>query len=148
MVRTTVTVQLTGIDQLKKFAADVDEAVKKIHGRRISITVETSHHQRGVISQVLKPASLSQMMTAFSERVVRAHHQHIGLRGGVDRPGPLVRNEVQKFVGEQLRRPKGRFGGFAGLTLREQAIIAVNEQVKILPNNQALRMWLKAIRTG
>ena len=137
----TITVFASGIDQLEKFANDLDRVSKRIHGRTFKVFVEP------VPSQIRKPMSLGDAMS-FASDLIRQHHLSVGLRPDVDGLGGGERQLVKSFVAKQAglvrSRPSGGRQGNAG-TLRQQGIQAFAQAQQILPGNRVLQVGQAAL---
>ena len=137
-------VSLRGQSELRAFARDVEEAVKRIDGKRFTIFVEREPLATQLPNRV--PITIGKAMQ-FANELIGAHHIRLLGKPLSDghATGANERAVVQKFVSEmaQVRKPSPR--QVPRRSLREEAQIALAQARNILPANRALETANKAL---
>ena len=140
-----IQVKLHGQSQLQAFARDVEEAVRKIHGKSFTIFIEKDDRLATQLPN-RHPVSVGRAMR-LADDIIKAHHLRVFRKpvadGGI---GPSERAVVQQFVSEMAHvRPAPPKRG-RSTSLREEAQIAMGQARSLLPKNRALAMVSKGLR--
>lgn len=126
----SITVKVSGIDQLEKFASDLEAVLRRIDGKSFRVYVEPQFQA----SQIPRPMNMSEAMGLANE-VIRLHHLRVFGRDISDGGAGFNEREfVKRFVGERIGISRPR----TSRNLRKEAQQAFSQAQRILPGNRAL----------
>ena len=132
-----IQVKLHGQSQLQAFAKDIEEAVRKIHGKSFTIFIEKDDRLATQLPNQ-HPVSIGQAMR-LADDIIKAHHLRVFRKPVADGgAGPSERAVMQQFVSELAHVRRGKPKSGRSTSLREEAQNAMGQARSLLPKNRAL----------